>query len=68
MTPLDTPLASTGEPEEWWFNVKTSQVEFGRLTASANRIGPFATRQLAEQALQIIAERAAAIRSEEDED
>ncbi len=66
MTPSDKKIASDGTPEEWWFNTKTGTVEFGRLSASVSRIGPFASKEQASQALKIISERAATIRSEDE--
>lgn len=41
----------------FWFNTKTGQVEQGRKTLALYRIGPFATREEAERAYEIIAER-----------
>jgi hypothetical protein len=68
MTPADIELASDGAPEEWWFNIKSGEVEFGRLSASAKRLGPFRTKLEAQNALKTLAERAAKIRKEDESD
>lgn len=52
------------EPE-FWFNTKTNAVEVGLRSAASYRIGPFASRAEAEQALDIVAERARQIRESE---
>ena len=67
MTPADKAIASDGTPEEWWFNTKTGEVEFGRLSASATRLGPFESAELASRALEILAAKAAEIRREDEE-
>ena len=56
------------ENPEFWFNTKTGEVEFGLQTAAPYRVGPFATRLEAERALEIIAERAAKLRREDEAD
>lgn len=43
---------------EWWYNNKTGQVEEGPQSLGSDRDGPFATREDAARAPQIIAERA----------
>lgn len=43
---------------EWWFNTRTQQVEEGPQSLAADRVGPFATREDAARANEIIAERA----------
>jgi hypothetical protein len=43
---------------EWWYNNKTGEVEEGPLSLGMDRDGPFATREDAERAPEIIAERA----------
>ena len=52
--------------EHWWFNTKTQKAEFGRLTGSLNRIGPFATEAEAMRALEVARERAKQWRAEEE--
>ena len=42
---------------QYWFNTKTNQVEQGRKTLAIYRIGPFATKEEAERAYEIIKER-----------
>jgi hypothetical protein len=53
------------QQQEYWFNLKTKQVEVGKQSAAIYRVGPFATRQEAEQAEKLLAERAAAWRKED---
>jgi len=43
---------------EWWYNIKTGEVEEGAQSLGSDRDGPFATREEASRAPQIIAERA----------
>ncbi|MGV8877162.1 MAG: methionine aminopeptidase [Rhodoglobus sp.] len=43
---------------QWWFNHKTGEVEEGPQSLASDRDGPFDSREKAEQAPQIIAERA----------
>jgi hypothetical protein len=43
--------------DQWWYNNKTGEVEQGALSLSADRDGPFATREEAARAPEIIAER-----------
>lgn len=58
---------SAGVPNEFWFNLKTKEVEFGKLAAAPYRVGPFLTRAEAEKALETLASRAKDW-NEEDED
>ncbi len=44
---------------EWWYNHKTGGVEEGAQSLGSDRDGPFSTREEAERAPQIAAERAA---------
>lgn len=53
---------------EYWFNTETEQVETGKQTLASNRLGPFDTEAEARRALEIIQERAAAIREEDELD
>lgn len=55
------------EKLEYWFNTRTKKVEIGKKSLSLNRIGPFDTREDAERALEIIAERVKKLEREEDE-
>ena len=57
------------DPQEtYWFNTRTNQVEEGRQSLSIDRLGPFDTREEAERALEIVAERARRIREEDERD
>ena len=58
----------TDQETEYWFNIQTGEVEEGKQSLALYRIGPFHTREEAENALQIIAERSAAWADDEDED
>ena len=49
-----------GEPEQYWFNTKSNQVEKGRLSTAIYRIGPFDTEAEASRALEILRARAKA--------
>jgi hypothetical protein len=51
--------ASSGEPIEFWFNLKTGLVEAGKQSAAPYRVGPFDTAAEATNALKTIAERSA---------
>lgn len=42
---------------QWWFNLRTNEVEEGMLSPAADRAGPFESREEAARALDIIAER-----------
>lgn len=48
---------SKGEPEVWWFNLKTQTVEYGRQSHAKDRMGPYATQEEAKRALEIAQER-----------
>jgi len=50
---------------QYWFNLKTKQVEKGLRSSSLDRVGPFDTEQEAQNAEQVIKERADAWREEE---
>lgn len=52
--------------DTFWFNSRTGQVEEGPQSLSMDRIGPFATREEAARAPEIVEERARKIREEED--
>ena len=51
------PLDSSGVPEEFWFNLKTKMVEFGKLTPATYRVGPFSSAEEAAKALETLALR-----------
>jgi hypothetical protein len=42
---------------EWFYNIKTGEVEEGRQSLASDLDGPFSTREEAERAPEIIAER-----------
>jgi hypothetical protein len=46
------------DADQYWFNQRTGEVEAGAQSLAVDRVGPFATREEAEQATEIIAERA----------
>jgi hypothetical protein len=54
--------------KRYWFNTKTKQVEEGPKSLGLNRIGPFATREEAIRAEEIIRERGQKILEEDQED
>ncbi|HAM27754.1 MAG TPA: methionine aminopeptidase [Microbacteriaceae bacterium] len=43
---------------EWYYNIRTGEVEEGRQSLASELDGPFATREDAARAPEIIAERA----------
>lgn len=45
------------QPDQWWYNYKTGQVEKGEQSLGSDRYGPYATRAEAENALEIAQER-----------
>ena len=53
---------------QFWYNTKTGQVEEGPVSNSLIRIGPFATREEASRGLQIVIEKARALREADEED
>lgn len=54
--------------ETYWYNSRTGDIEEGPQSLSVDRIGPFATREEAARANEIVAERARAWREEESAD
>jgi hypothetical protein len=51
-------MANSGEQQQWWFNTKTMQVEPGDTpTPGKHLLGPYATREEAERALEKVRER-----------
>ena len=51
---------------EYWFNTETGEVEIGKQSLASDRLGPFESEAEARRALEIIRERAEAIREEDD--
>ena len=64
----DKSLDSAGVPQEYWFNLKTGLVEFGKQSAASYRVGPFESEQEAAKALEILASRSREWAEEEGED
>lgn len=56
------------EKVEYWFNTESGKVEVGKQSLASNRLGPFDTAAEAAKAVEIIAERAAKIRAEDEAD
>lgn len=56
----------SGEDTEYWFNTKTNQVEVGKQSIAVYRIGPFKTKDEAQKALQMLAEKASKWRQEDE--
>jgi hypothetical protein len=57
----------TDEPmPQWWYNHKTGRVEQGPQSLGIDRDGPYATREEAENAVQIARERAMLWEAEDD--
>lgn len=52
--------------KEFWFNLKTNQVEEGKQSIAVYRVGPFSTREEAQRALQILANKSKEWRDEEE--
>jgi len=50
---------------QWWYNDRTGEVEEGPQSLGIERIGPFDTREEAERAPQIVAERSKAWAAED---
>ena len=50
----------------WWYNHKTGEVEEGQQSLGSDRDGPFETREEAERAPEIAAERARRWREEDE--
>lgn len=50
---------------DYWFNLKTKQVESGPQSIALDRLGPFSSFEEAARAEQIIAEKARALREED---
>jgi len=53
---------------EWWYNTKTGEVEEGMISPAIDRAGPFATREEALRAPELISERARKWAEEEGRD
>ena len=45
-------------PKEFWYNTRSGEVEEGKQSLSIDRVGPFGSREEAQRAPEVIAERA----------
>ena len=52
---------------DWWFNLRTQQVEQGQGDPNGERLGPYATREEAEGALGRMHERTEAFDKQDDD-
>ncbi|WP_448061040.1 SPOR domain-containing protein [Cellulomonas hominis] len=52
-------------PDEYYYNIATGQVEQGKVSDWANRLGPYATREEAQHALEKARARSQAWEDEE---
>lgn len=43
--------------DKWWYNLSTGKVEKGHLSGWLSRVGPYDTREEAQAALELAAER-----------
>ena len=55
------------QQQEYWFNLKTKEVEVGKQVAAIYRIGPFDSHADAARALEILAERSRAWTNEDEQ-
>lgn len=53
----ENPAGTTGTPGEYWVNTATGQVEEGRLSPAAERMGPYPSREAAQHAFDTAAAR-----------
>ena len=53
---------------EYWFNTKTMSVEVGKQVLALYRIGPFSTKEEAENAFEILKSRSRTWTEEEDQE
>jgi hypothetical protein len=52
--------------KKYWYNTRTGEVEIGRQSPWNRRMGPYRTREEAEQAIEIARQRAAEWSAEEE--
>lgn len=52
---------------EWWFNLRTQQVEEGQGDPNAERLGPYASREEAQGVLERMRARNAEFDAEDDD-
>jgi hypothetical protein len=60
-------ISQKQEPE-YWFNTKTLSVEVGKQALALYRIGPFVTREEAENAFEILKSRSKTWSEEDEQD
>ena len=53
--------------EQWWFNLRTQQVELGDGDPNSARLGPYATREEAETVLDRMRSRNEAFDADDDD-
>lgn len=53
------------DEQKYWYNSVTGQVEFGRISPSTDRVGPFDTEAEAARAPELLQERSRAWAEEE---
>ncbi|AWB81507.1 hypothetical protein C3B44_03345 [Corynebacterium yudongzhengii] len=53
---------------DWYYNPSTGEVSEGKVGSWANRMGPYATREQAENALKIVQARNKAADAEDEKD
>lgn len=58
----------TSASEKYWYNSRTGEVEFGMLSPSVDRVGPFDTQAEAQAAPSLLRARAEAWEQEEAEE
>jgi hypothetical protein len=59
---------ATNASEKFWYNTRTREVEYGMLSASVDRVGPFDTRTEAQAAPALLRARSEAWTQEDAED
>ena len=65
MTSREEGAAMSDGDAKYWYNSETGQVEFGMISPSVDRVGPFDTEAEATRAPEVLKERARAWAEEE---
>ena len=65
MTSREEGAAMSDGDEKYWYNSETGQVEFGMISPSVDRVGPFDTAAEAARAPEVVKERSRAWAEEE---
>ncbi|MFM5904109.1 MAG: SPOR domain-containing protein [Microbacteriaceae bacterium] len=68
MTQERPKISSDGSDDNWWFNLKTLEVEHGYFSPSKYRVGPFATSDEAGNALKLLADKSRAWSKDDEEE